>query len=174
MMSKNILLILILASLISCANLSKNFVKKGEFTLRGGVFQNLKWNDSLVFDRYSWFHEATLLYDIMITKIDQKSPFYDWLSKDEKERLGKCDASYIAISYSLDSGKISKKMMENDAKRSGYQRISLTHFKQQFKAHADEFSAEFYDIAGLCYRGDLRNRENILIRFPGFNEVSIK
>lgn len=160
----------------SCSNLSKNFTKNGDFTLRGGKFQNTQWNDLLVFDRYTWYHEVTMLYDLIVTRIDPRSPFYDWFSNGEKKTLAACSDAYVVIDYSLDSERISHKMMENDAKRAGYEKIALQSFKSHLKLHPDveELSLQLYDISGFCYKGELSSREKIFVRFPGFNEVSVK
>ncbi|MCO4795188.1 MAG: hypothetical protein KC493_15835 [Bacteriovoracaceae bacterium] len=174
-MLKSFSLIFLIFSLASCSNLSKNFTKKGDFYLRGGHFQNSKWSKSLKFDRYTWYHEVTMLYDMMLTKVDSDSPFYDWFSNSEKKLLASCTDFYLMLDYSLDSKKVSKKMVENDAKRSGFQKIVLRDFEKHLLNHPDveELSLQLYETSGLCYRGEISNREKILVRLPGFTEVPV-
>lgn len=173
---KKITLVFIFLLFSSCSNLSKNFSKNGDFSLRGGVFQNSKWKDTLIFDRYTWFHEITMLFDLIVTRVDPKSPFHDWFSNYEKKVLAECSDAYIVLDYSLDSEKISKKMVENDAKRAGFEKVSLPNFKNHLKLHPDveELSLQLYDVSGFCYKGEIASREKIIVRFPGFSEVVIK
>lgn len=169
-------LLFCILTLGSCSNLSKNFDTSGEFVLKGGTFQNSKWKDELVFSRSSWFHEVTLLYDFLNTRVDPRSPFYDWFSNGEKELLASCSDAYLIVDYSLDSKKVSKKMVENDAKRAGYEKIAVTNFKTHLQLHPDSdvLSLLLYDVYGLCYKGELSQREKVVIRVPGFQEVVIK
>ena len=175
-MFRTSLVFLIISFLSSCSNLSKNFSKTGDFHLRGGKFQNTEWNSVMSFDRYSWFHEVTMLYDLIVTRVDPRSPFYDWFSNGEKKTLASCTDAYLVIDYSLDAKKVSKKMLENDAKRSGYEKIVLNSFKNQLVNHPDveEMSLQLYDISGFCYKGELSSREKVIVRFPGFKEVVLK
>lgn len=174
-MKKIVTTFVLLLLLSSCSNLSKNFTKDGDFVLRGGTFQSSKWKDQLHFKRYSWYHEVTMLYDVILTRIDPRSPFYDWFSNSEKKSLATCSDAYVAFDYSLDSEKISQKMMQNDAKRSGYEKIALPSFKSHLKLHPDveELSLQLYDVFGYCYKGEISNKNKIFVRFPGFNEVVI-
>lgn len=159
----------------SCSNLSKNFSKKGEFVLRGGTFQNSQWNKTLEFDRYSWFHEVTMVYDLIVARVDPRSPFYDWFSTAEKGTLANCSDSYLVVDYALDADRISKKMVENDAKRAGYEKIALNSFKSHLSLHPDveALSLQLYDVYGFCYKGELSSREKVIVRFPGFKEVPV-
>ena len=128
-MNRIVGLVLMFMLLGGCSNLSKNFSKKGEFNLRGGKFQNSEWKEILSFKRYSWYHEVTMLYDMMLSRLDSKSPFYDWLSNGEKKTINSCDDFYVMLDYSLDSKRVSKKMVENDVKRVGYEKIVLKGFE---------------------------------------------
>lgn len=174
-MLKSLSLLILIFGITSCSNLSKNFTKKGDFYLRGGQFQASKWKESLKFHRYTWFHEVTMLYDMMLSRIDSKSPFYDWFSNSEKKLISACSDFYLMLDYSIDSKKVSKKMVENDAKRSGYEKIVLRDFEKHLINHPDveELSLQLYETSGLCYKGEQSTQEKILVRLPGFTETVI-
>ena len=96
----------ILLILTACAsNLSKNFIKEGSHIIKGGFSKNVKWDEKLEFKRYSWFHELTMMFDLMLVDLDENSPFYNWLSDDEKADIAQCNRFQIILLYNLDDKK---------------------------------------------------------------------
>ncbi len=174
-MAKSTLLI-ILFFISSCANLSKNQVISEQFSIRGGKFSSQTWDDSLKFDRKSWYAELTLIYDLLLTGIDDQSPFWRWLSVSEKHSLSSCRKQYIAIAYSQDSKKVSHTMFKNFAKEAGYSSIALPQFSNYLNLHPDfnQNSFHLYKVFGLCLDDPSPKRESIALQFPNFTEVFIK
>lgn len=162
--------------LVSCSNImSKNMISEGTFKIRGGVFQNVEWKDGLPFKHVGWYKELTLMFDLMITRLDRSSPFHDWLSNSEKELLASCRDSYVVMTYSLDSERITNTMFLENAKRSGYEKVSLNKFLEHLRMHPDydSHSLRLYDVFGLCRKTEGPDQK-LSIRFPGFKEVVIR
>ena len=166
-------LIFILSILMGCSNLSKNMVKEGTFTLRGGKHENQTWSESLTFRRYSWFHELTLFYDVMLADIPESSPFYQWFSPSEKRIISSCRQKKIAITYQMDSKKISDGMFEREIKKFGYSKYLVPQFEQSFNMHPDHEnqSLQLYKIFVLCSKEDNRVAK---VAFPSFREVDLE
>tara|TARA_R110000868_G_scaffold42895_3_gene144687 strand:- start:29232 stop:29756 length:525 start_codon:yes stop_codon:yes gene_type:complete len=162
--------------LASCANLSKNQVLTENFKLRGGQFANQRWDDSLEFTRLSWYTELTLVYDLLTTKLDEKSRFWLWLSNAEKQTLAACDDYYIVIAYSQNPKKVSHTMFKEAAFQSGYRSVALNQFSNYLELHPDfaQNSFHLYNVFGLCLDKKMANREDILLQFPNFKEVVLK
>ena len=162
----------VMLTAFSCSNLTKNIIKQDSRYLRGGVFEKMKWDDSLKFERTSWFHELTLVFDSMLAPIDDQSPFYKWLSKSEKDSLDRCQRSYISVSYAYDSKKISQLMYRDILKKQGLKEVAIPQFKGAFALHQDneKLSLQLYKIKAFCYDGP---KKKLTISFPSFNSVDI-
>lgn len=159
--------------LVGCSNLSNNLVKEGDFSIVGGVQKNKTWNNSLDFERYSWFHELTLFLDIMATDIDEKSPFYNWFSKSEKKLLSPCKNRKIILLYQFDSKKITKGMFLSEVKKTGFREIRVPEFTKALNMHPDheKHSLQLYKTFALCSSGPERVAK---ISFPSFKEVLLR
>lgn len=172
---KKILLLILVTSLSSCSSLSKNFIKEGSRNIRGGYSKNVKWDEALEFKRYSWFHELSMMFDLMITDLDESSPFYNWLSEDEKNDIAGCNRFQIALIYNLDDKRISKKDFLIQMEEQGHEQLLLPHFRANFGLHPDleSLSLQLYEIYGFCKRG-LESKKPISILFPGFPNLVLK
>src|SRR5690606_32924293 len=109
-------LILLLFIVASCGSLSKNFVKKGTIGFPGGTYQNEKWDDVLTFSRTGWYHDMNLYFEVMATRPVEKSPFTQWFSENERQMISDCSDFFIALTYELDS-----------------ERLSQTHFREEMQ-----------------------------------------
>jgi hypothetical protein len=159
----------------SCGSLSQNFVKTGKLKLNGGMQERAKWEDSIVFDRYSWFHELTLMYEVMITDYKLSSPFTKWFSKSQKETISECSSFKILMIYTLDSAKISKRSAMASLEKNGYKQIAITDFKDSLRLHPDveNLSLQLYDIYGYCKKTPAMG-DPIAVNVPSYPEVLIK
>ncbi len=176
-LSKAFLFFLILV-LFDCSSLSRNYIQTGELTLRGGVYNSQRWSDRLNFDRYSWFEELTLVFDLLLVPVDKSSPFYYWFSTSEKEALARCEKAFIYLNYVQDSDKISKGMFLKQMEKFGYSKIAITSFKQHLRMHPSYsyLSLKLYNTAALCldkFEAPFKG-EALVIRFPGFNEIRLR
>lgn len=159
--------------LFGCSNLSKNFVKKGEFSIDGGSYKGSSWDEPLYFDRFSWHQELTLMYDLMLTRLDNKSPYNKWFSSKEMELVDSCHDFYIAISYALDAKKISTGMLLDQVKRYGYQQVLIPNFEKNVMLHPnyEKSALKLYEIYGLCRKTSLDKSVAPTVLFPNFEEI---
>lgn len=166
---KKIFWVLILA--FSCSTLNKNLVKKGTYDIKGGVYKNMKWDDSLTFKRISWFKELTLTFDIFMTEVKKESPFYAWFSEDEKKLVESCLDSKVVLTYAWDPMQISREGFYAKAEEKGFERMSIPEFHSNVKMHPNfaRINVYLYKTHLLC-RKRLAN-EALAISFPGFNTV---
>lgn len=170
-----ILIMAVIVYLSSCSGLSKNMVKRGNVHIKGGVYQNLKWEDQLIFNRLSWYKELTLFFDAKLARIDEKSPFNNWFSPSERELLFECDDYYVVLTYMLDAKKISKGMFLDQFRKQGYQKLYISSFESHLRLHPDneKLSLNVYDVFALCRKKGGEKAEST-ISFPGFNRVAIE
>ncbi len=165
-------LILLLSS--ACSNLSKNFVRHGEFEISSGKAGNTQWEDDLVFQRFSWYKELTLVYDILAVRIDKNSPYYNWFSQAEKEAMARCKDSFVAVTYAQDDEKISKQDMIDQFKDQAHSRFALREFKRNLKMHPDYemLRLQLYKVDGICQESF--EKKDLSLTFPGFKAQTIK
>lgn len=159
-----------------CSNLSKNFIKSGDLTMKGGHFQNQSWRDEISFKRYSWFHEMTMVFDVLLARVPTSSPFYQWFSNPEKSTLNDCRDSYVVMTYHWDSKKVSKSDFLAEAEKAGYEKVDLKNFAAEMRLHPDfeSLSLQLYSVFGLCRENNLVNNSTFFVNFPGFREVNIR
>lgn len=172
-MKKNLSL-LVMLMLFGCSNLSKNIVDEGTFYLSNGTLADKTWNEDLSFQRYSWYHELTMQFDLMVTKVSAQSGFNFWFSKDELASMNNCKDARLVLAYSLDTKIIPYSMLYDHFDRSGYARIELPEFKRQLLQHPDSTmnSLRLYHVLGFCKKNLTSNQ--LVINFPGYSEKIIK
>jgi hypothetical protein len=159
---------------ISCTtNLSKNLVQEGNLILRNGTFNDKIWNEDLVFQRNSWYHELTLQFDLMLAHVSPQSAFNFWFSKDELESMIKCSDSRVVMAYSLDTKDIPYSSLYEQLEKSGYTRFDLIQFKKHLLQHPDAQLNGFrlYHIFGICKNAS--DSRPLLMNFPGYLEKVI-
>lgn len=168
---------LVLVLIVSCAAYkSYNQTTKGRVILRGGVYQEKSWDDSLIFKRMSWYHGMTLYYDALLWKADLDSPFALWFSPTEKEFFTKCETFLVTAGYSADPAKISHVNFREQMKLNGYDDVVLNHFATFFRSHpsATDWRLGNYKVMGYCKRSPSRlNIPDLAINFPGFKQLEL-
>ena len=171
---KKIFSFFILLLLTSCSNLSKNIVEEGTFYLNNGTFADRSWKEELKFTRYSWYHELTLQFDMMVTTIPAQSGFNFWFSKDELTELNTCIDARIVFAYSLDTKILSYNSLYEQFERNGFNKIELPEFKKQLRQHPDAVmnSMRLYNVVAFCNKKFKVNQ--LVINFPGYIEKVIK
>lgn len=165
----------ILALFSSCSHLSENLNKRGEVRLKGGYYGSAKWSDDLTFKRISWYKGLTLSFDLLHTKIDRSSRFYQWFSTSEKDSLARCKEYYIVAAYAHDDRLVSISDFISAANKSGYDHFNLSQFADYLKMHPDagNLATNSYKFYGLCLRS-ASDGDYIRIQFPGFKEIIIR
>lgn len=173
-MKIKLILLLILTGLVSCSNLTKNFVKKGELGFRGGTYRDDKWDDTLSFSRTSWYHDMNLYFETLVVRPVEQSPFTRWFSENERTLISDCSDFFVAMTYSLDSDRISQTDFRLEMERNGYRTISIGNFKRNIMLHPDAqtISLDLYSVHGYCKLKDVP-QSTIVVRFPGFLESTI-
>lgn len=178
-MKKNNLIfsILVLANLfwgVGCSNLSKNMTKHGAFVVRNGNYADKSWKENLSFERYSWYQEMSLQYDLMIARISSSSSFNYWFSPDEMKQINECNDFRIIMLYALDTKRINHSLFFEQAEAANYHRFELMTFKKQLLMHPDssENSLGLYQIYGLCKK--TKDLKPIVLNFPSFQEVILR
>ena len=162
--------------LSSCANLSKNQVMTENFDLRGGKYSTQQWDDSLTFERISWYTELTLVYDLLLTRLKPTSPFWQLLSNSEKQTISACQDHYVVVAYAQDPKKIAHSAFKSAASEAGYRSFSVETFGDSLRLHPDfaKNSFHLYNVYGLCLEPQTAKRDDILIQFPNFKEIVLK
>jgi len=137
---------------------------------KNGTYADKVWKEKLIFDRYSWLHELTLQFDMMVANVAPKSPFNFWFSKDELESMNKCDDARVVMAYSLDTKDVPYSTLYEQLEKSGYSRFELLEFKKQILHHPDAQAQalRLYHIFGICKKA--RNDKPLIINIPGYTE----
>jgi hypothetical protein len=173
MKNKFILITFLAALLTSCANLSKNTVKEGDYIVRNGTAGTNIWKENLVFTRVSWYHELTLQFDLMMAPIAPQSSFNFWFSKEELEAAGKCGDFRIVLAYSADTKIIPYSYLNEQLDLAGFKKLDLNAFKRNFMQHPDSEmnSLRLYQLYGVCRSGS--EHRPLIFNFPGFTEKTV-
>ncbi len=170
--------LVLLVLITSCAAYKTyNKTTTGKVILRGGVYKNDDWGDSLVFKRMSWYHGMTLYYDALVYKADPDSPFSKWFSATEKEFFTKCESLVVSVNYSADPSKISHVNFREQMRLNGYDDVVINNFSQFLRNHPsnNDWRVQNYKIIGYCKRAPTRMESSKLaINFPGFEQLEMK
>ena len=162
--------LLILLTLTSCSNLSKNTVREGSFVVRNGVAQDKVWNESLSLKRISWTHELTLQFDLMMASISPQSSFNFWFSPEELGEINKCGDFRVILAYSLDTKLLPYSVLNEQIELAGFKKMDLIQFKKHFLQHPDSEmnSLRLYQLYGICRLS--KEVKPMIFNFPGYSE----
>ncbi len=171
-----LIIVIFLVLLVSCAgttNLTKNTTQKGKFLLRNGVYADKEWQEDLTFDRYTWHHEMTMYYDVLIARMAPTSSFNFWFSEDELKEANSCADFRIALLYTMDSAKISHSRFFEQLEKANFKRVEILNFRKNLQMHPDATANSFglYQVYGLCKKG--KDALSATVNFPSFREVNI-
>ena len=159
---------------VSCSvhDSRRNFAE-GEITFSGGMYQNSSWKENMTFKRYSWYSEATMVYDLLLHKLDKTSKFAEWLDRD-KSLIENCNHIYIALIYSARNTDLKPIYFAGEFEKVGYERHTLTDFSDNLFAHHAyrDWRLFSHKLFGFCKK-DL-NTNPIKIRVPGFSPKILK
>lgn len=169
-----ILLLLSLQLLSSCGTVTKNTISQGDYELSTGHLGQKVWDTDLVFNRTSWFRELSMVYDLYLTKVDPKDPFFAWFSQDEKNKISTCSSFYVSLSYSLDNRLVSHSFVEDRLGKLGLKPMNIHNFALHLKMHPDFLrnSLNLYKIQGFCKQGLFASKK-LPIQLPGHEPVSL-
>lgn len=173
MKNKFLILLSLLTLFTSCANLSKNTIKEGEFIVRNGTAGTNIWNENLKITRVSWYHELTLQFDLMLAPIAPQSSFNFWFSKEELEAIGKCGDFRVVLAYSWDTKIIPYSNLNEQLDLAGFKKLDLNTFKKNLLQHPDSEmnSLRVYQIYGICRPAS--EHKPLIFNFAGFSEKTV-
>ncbi len=174
---KKLLLFGLISLIAGCATYKTyNQTDTGRVKIRGGVYKELTWDDSMMFKRMSWYHGMTLYFDTLVYHADPASPFSNWFSATEKEYFNKCEKLIVTVNYSADPTKISHVDFREQMRLNGYDDVVVNDFASALRNHPDNsnWSLKNYKILGFCKRSPTRIRQGrLVINFPSFHEIYI-
>ncbi len=160
--------------IIGCAGVNKtrrNLVKS-KITINGGLFHEKEWKEKLVFKRYSWFAETIMHYDILVAKLDEKSPFRVWLEKDVY-KTEDCSEFEVGLFYAkLRSQGVS--YLTSQLEKAGRRVSILPDFAANIRAHynMEDWELTRHKVFGICKKAGGKKSVNVYI--PGFETYKIK
>lgn len=157
-----------LVFLQGCAtNKSRRVVSVNKLHLVGGVYEDKSWNDKLEFVRLSFYQDATMVNEVLLTHLDGKTPFYNWLGVDS-ESIKDCQQFMVALVYADINSKHNSQFLISQIEKSGIKEVSLLDFSHHFKAHqnAQDWNLTKHKVIGLC--GKTKHGSQISINLPGF------
>lgn len=145
---------------------------ESDLSLKGGVFEDKEWNTNLDFRRFSWYKDATMANEILIAKLDGKSPFANWMGA-ARLHVSKCDQFYIGLLYSDVNAEQGNPFLESEIEKSGIELITILDFKKELNAHQNyrDWHLTRHKVYGLCAS---RTAEALKITLPGFGTQEIK
>jgi len=159
--------------LTSCSHLVKNETHSGTLPIRGGIYRDKNWKESLVFSRTSWYQEFSLKLEILNSSLAMQSPFTNWLGEAELQFLQKCSDARIVLFYLWDNTEITSAMVLNQFEKNGFNFIKLNDFNKHLIAHPDaqEKSLRVYQAYGMCRQAPAA--QDINIDIPGFQTTKL-
>lgn len=170
-------LILILSFLVyGCSSFQKvNDTVSGEVLFKGGKYQDFSWKDSMVFQRTSFYRGATMAYDVLLHKLDRKSPFVKWFDDSEKKYLSKCHTLLIGIFYVEATQPTSMAFMRQEITNQSYQEVFLPGLNQYLKNHPtyQQYYLFSHHISAFCSQETMIKEAPIVMSLPGFNKVKL-
>lgn len=166
-------LIFFLLCLLSCSILSKNMFKEGKISFYGGRFSNKSWTEKLIFKRFSWFQELSLVFDFTWTELERKSKFFNWISNEEIEKISSCNKIYVSFFYSSDEKEDLEKIFFDQLKFQYLSEVKLEGFEENIKMHPNYngLSLKFYKFKSFCLK--VSEKPQIFVNMPGFNKVRL-
>jgi len=168
-----IIIFALLIVVISCAShRARKNIAYGKITIHGGVYENKEWSDKLTFKRTSWYQEASMEYDLMLTKLEETSPFASWMGSDQKY-LKECKEFYISLIYAHVTASTPVSFMVDQLEKSGLKRIGVRNFTENLSAHDNwtDWRLSQYKVFGFCRPAD--SVEDIVVSVPGFMSIRI-
>lgn len=162
-----------LIGMSSCShsNFSKHFVQTDQLVMKGGISENKKWDDELVFQRNSLYQELSLIYDILATKISADSPFINWFSARELEEFNKCQSFILWGYYVLEDNRVRIRKFESKLEEAGAEKVNIYNLISYLKLHPDFsfLNLQLHNFYGSCFaEKDVKELEFF---FPNFRKI---
>ena len=172
---KLLLSLFTLSFIASCSHHSnRTYVTKGEVNFNGGVHGSKSWTEVMKFNRHSWFSEITMEYDLMIHKLEKKSPFAVWMGTDKK-LYNSCKEIYVGLVYANSYKDKTVSQVNSKLEELGLSQITLLNFEENIKAHKrySENNLGQYNFFGYCAKSE-NSLSGKSIHFPGYQSTKLE
>ena len=148
--------------------------KEGEFNLKGGRYLKKKWEDRIIFKRYSWYKDLSLNLDILLGEIKKDSNFYTWVSPSNEEKLKNCERLFVSLAYYPTKHKDFYKLISKKLDKKGLVEVKMTRVAENLKMHPDLDQFFFHNYINQSFCSESKKNKTIIVQFPGFEIVKIK
>ena len=153
----------------SCSSLSVSTVKESNYTIAEGRLGNDIWQEDLVFKRFSWFYELTLLYDFYIAEVPKESNYRRWLTAGESVSSNNCKRFYVAAVYAARDNRVNQNDLwkQFDTKRVQFTNVNGFYEHLSFSENFLTNSFNLYRFWGICVKSNSRKFITQL-KLPGY------
>ena len=148
--------------------------KEGNFSLKGGRFLEKKWQNKIIFKRYSWYKDLSLSFEILLGEIKKDSNFYSWISPENKEEIKKCEKLFISLIYYPDKHKKLYKLISQKLDKKGLKRVNLKRMEENLKMHPDLDQFFYHNYINQIFCSKVKKSIEVEAQLPGFEDVKIK
>lgn len=171
MILKTIMTLMLLLIISSCGRLSHNLVNSDKMIMRDARINGEDVKTTLNWNRYQWFAQATMHYDLLLAQMDKDSPYFQWFSPQTQKDLLACGRFFISAKYAFLDTAISHGNIRNQFIEQGVEEIVPTDFLVPFRSHYFFFryALNRYKIVALCQKGD----KPLKLKVQGYKEVTI-
>ena len=148
--------------------------KEGRFYLKGGRFLEKKWQDKIIFKRYSWYKDLSLSFDLLLGEFKKDSGFYSWVSPNIRTKIKKCEKLFISFIYYPSKHKMFYQLVSNTLDKKGLKKVKLEEVEENLKMHPDLDQFFNHNYINQIFCSKVKKTLEIETQLPGFENVKIK
>lgn len=171
---RKVLNLVIITFFLGCSALTISTVQEGELVIGEGRYNELSWDEDLVFERISWYYELTLLYDFLLAEIPVHSNYRRWLSSSESITANGCAKFYIAGVYASRDSRVSQNDIwkQFDTNKLKFTNVNGFYRNLSFSERFITNSFNLYKFWGICIR-DSGEPVRVRLSFPGYSSKEL-
>lgn len=165
----SLLLLIILSACSSYRGVNR--IGESKLTVNSGLKGSVEWSDSLEFSRRSFYQEANMMYDFLVSKVEKDSPFNQWFGP----MPANCSQVYILLSYVKQGALLTPGYLAKQIEDSGYSIITVPTFSNHIKSNASfqQKNLGFYKVRALCPKTG-NSGSNIVFNIPGYKTTTVE
>lgn len=174
-MKNMVLLFLVLLQGCSSTYNTLNEITQGKVDFKTGTYKDYSWDDSMIFTRTSWYRGATMSYDIMLHRLDRKSPFAKWLGESEKEYLKNCNPLVIGLFYAGNDSPSTIAKIKKEITDQNYTEINLLNFKEYIQNHPTHqlYNMWSHKMTAFCGKHIMESDQKLYVSIPNFKKIRV-